>query len=55
MDLKPSTLRQVLLTHTSDFYDQFAVQTETLSQKHSVVFDSVVSLQLNQKCKFSAM
>ena len=49
MDLKIPTLRQVLLTHTSDFYDQFESPSETLSQKHSVVFDSVVSLQLNQK------
>jgi hypothetical protein len=49
MDLKIPILRQVLLTHTSDFYDQFELPPETLSQKHSVVFDSVVSLQLNQE------
>lgn len=48
IELKPSSLRQVLLTHTSDFYDQFAVQTNTSSQRQSVVFDSAVSMQLNQ-------
>jgi len=49
MDLKTPTLRQILLTHTSDFYNQFELQPETLSQEHSVVFDSIVSLQLNQE------
>jgi hypothetical protein len=51
IDLKTPTLRQVLLTHTSAFYDQFTLQADAFSKKHSVVFDSAVALQLNQEVK----
>ena len=49
MSYKTPTLCQVLLTHTSEFYNQFNLQPEPLSQKHSLIFDSAVSLQLNQE------
>jgi len=44
-----STLRHTLLSQTSEFYNQFTEITEPLIQQASVIVESNISLQLNNK------
>lgn len=46
--LTSSSLRRILLSQTSDFYNQFKESTECSMQKSAVVFESNVSLQLKK-------